>query len=187
VIFEPTVLAGAVVVGLDRHLDDRGFFARTWCSREFAAAGLPATLAQCSVSWNERKHTLRGIHWEAAPQRESKLVRCTRGAIFDVIVDLRPESPTFLGHVGLFLDADDHRAVLIPPGMGHGFLTLEDRTEVLYQMDCFYAADSERGGRWDDPAFRIPWPVAPALISERDLSFPDFEIDFDAVGDGCKR
>jgi dTDP-4-dehydrorhamnose 3,5-epimerase len=186
VIFETTVLPGVVVVGLDRHLDDRGFFARTWCAREFAGAGLPSRLAQCSVSWNEQRHTLRGIHWEAARQGESKLVRCTRGAIFDVIVDLRPDSPTYLGHVGLSLNADNHRAVLIPPGMGHGFLTLEDRTEVFYQMDSFYDAESERGGRWDDPAFRISWPASPAVISERDLSFPDFEMDFVGVRVQCK-
>jgi dTDP-4-dehydrorhamnose 3,5-epimerase len=185
--FEPTALEGAVVVNLDRHPDNRGFFARTWCAREFAAQGLPSILAQCSVSWNERRHTLRGMHWEASPQVESKLVRCTRGAIFDVIVDLRPESPSYLQHVGLCLRANDHRAVFIPPGMAHGFLTVEDETEVLYQMDSFYAPDAERGARWDDPALAISWPAAPAVISERDRTFPAFEIEFDAVGRGCKR
>ena len=110
VIFEPGGLSGVVVVSPDRHVDDRGFFARTWCAREFAAAGLPSTLAQCSVSWNERRYTMRGMHWEARPQRESKLVRCTRGAIFDVVVDLRPESPSYLRYMGLSLTADDHRA-----------------------------------------------------------------------------
>jgi dTDP-4-dehydrorhamnose 3,5-epimerase len=186
-IFEPTVLPGVVVVSSDRHVDDRGFFARTWCAREFAEAGLPSGLAQCSISWNERRHTLRGMHWESAPQHESKLVRCTRGAIFDVILDLRPESPTYLSHVGLSLNADDHRSVFIPPGMAHGFLTMEDGTEVLYQMDSFYAPEAERGARWDDPAFGIAWPVVPAVISERDLSFPDYQVEFDLVRDRCKR
>lgn len=175
-IFEPGGLPGVVVISPERHSDDRGFFARTWCSRELAAAGLPSTVAQCSVSWNERQYTLRGMHWEAEPQRESKMVRCTRGAIFDVVVDLRPESPSYLQHIGLWLGADDHRAVFIPPGLAHGFLTLTDRTEVLYQMDSFYAAESERGARWDDPAFGIEWPAAPAVMSDRDRSFPDFAV-----------
>jgi dTDP-4-dehydrorhamnose 3,5-epimerase len=174
--FEPAELPGVVVVSPERHADDRGFFARTWCAREFAAEGLPSTLAQCSVSWNEHQHTLRGMHWETAPQRESKLVRCTRGAIFDVVVDLRSDSPAYLEHVGICLDADNRHAVYIPPGMAHGFLTLCDRTEVLYQMDSFYAPESERGARWDDPAFGIEWPYAPAVISERDKSFPDFAL-----------
>jgi dTDP-4-dehydrorhamnose 3,5-epimerase len=187
VIFEPTTLPGAVVVRLDRHSDDRGFFARTWCAREFASEGLPSSLAQCSVSWNERRHTLRGMHWEDAPRRESKVVRCTRGAIFDVVVDLRPESPTYLRHVSLWLDADDRCAVFIPPGMAHGFLTMEDGTEVSYQMDSFYAPGAERGARWDDPAFSIAWPATPAVLSERDRTFQDFEIEFDAEGKPCKR
>jgi dTDP-4-dehydrorhamnose 3,5-epimerase len=186
-IFEPGDLPGIVIISPERHADERGFFARTWCAQEFAAAGLPSVSAQCSVSWNERKHTLRGMHWEAAPQRESKLVRCTRGAIFDVIVDLRPESPTYLAHIGLRLSADDHRAVFIPPGMGHGFLTLTDGTEVLYQMDSFYAPLAERGARWDDPAFGIDWPAPPAVISERDRTFPDFAVDLEAAGTQCRR
>jgi dTDP-4-dehydrorhamnose 3,5-epimerase len=186
VIFEPTGLLGVVTVSPNPHSDDRGFFARTWCAREFAAAGLPSTLAQCSVSWNERRYTLRGMHWEAPPQRESKLVRCTRGAIFDVVVDLRPESPSYLTHIGLWLDADDHRAVFIPPGVAHGFMTLTDETEVLYQMDSFYASDSERGARWDDPVFAIDWPATPAVISERDRSFSDFAVD-QAAGPRCGR
>lgn len=179
-IFEPTRLRGTVLVSPERHTDERGFFARTWCAREFEAAGLSSGLAQCSVSWNERRHTLRGMHWEAAPQRESKLVRCTRGGIFDVVVDLRPESPTYLDHIRIELGADDHRALLIPPGVAHGFLTTEDRTEVLYQMDSFYAPEAERGARFDDPAFAIDWPAPPAVISERDRSFPDFEAVLDA-------
>lgn len=176
-IFESGDLPGTMIVVPDRRADHRGFFARTWCAREFADAGLPSTLAQCSVSWNNRRHTLRGMHWEAAPQRESKLVRCTRGAIFDVVVDLRPESSSYLRHMTVQLDADSHRALFIPPGLAHGFLTLVDGSEVLYQMETFYAPEAERGARWDDPAFGIDWPARPALISERDQSFPDFDPD----------
>jgi dTDP-4-dehydrorhamnose 3,5-epimerase len=182
VIFEPGSLPGVVVVSAERHADDRGFFARTWCAREFAAAGLPPTLAQCSVSWNDRKHTLRGMHWEAISQGESKLVRCSRGAIFDVVVDLRPESPSYLGNMSLQLDADNRRAVFIPPGLAHGFLTLTDATEVLYQMNTFYAPDAERGARWDDPAFGIEWPFSPAVISERDRSYADIVAVLQAEG-----
>lgn len=179
-IFEPQRLPGVVLVTPECHSDDRGFFARTWCAREFEEAGLSPSLAQCSVSWNERRYTLRGMHWEAAPARESKLVRCTRGAVFDVAVDLRLGSPTYLRHIGVELGADDHRALFIPPGVAHGFLTLEDRTEVFYQMDSFYAPGAERGARFDDPAFGIDWPATPAVMSERDRSFPDFESVFDA-------
>ena len=123
-IFSPTAIAGAVVVDLERHVDDRGFFARTWCADEFRAAGLPAELAQCSVSWNEHRHTLRGMHWQAAPHGEGKLVRCTRGAIHDVVVDLRPGSPSYLATVGMRLDEDNRRALFVPPDVAHGFLTL---------------------------------------------------------------
>jgi dTDP-4-dehydrorhamnose 3,5-epimerase len=126
------------------------------------------------------------MHWEAAPQQESKLVRCTRGAIFDVVVDLRPESPGYLRHIGLWLDADEHSAVFIRPGVAHGFLTLADRSEVLYQMDSCYAPEAERGARWDDPAFGIGWPAPPVVISERDRSFPDFVADAKAGGVPCR-
>ena len=177
VIFEGSDLPGVVVISPDRHTDFRGFFARTWCAREFADAGLPSSLAQCSVSWNERMYTLRGLHWEVPPHNESKLVRCTRGAIFDVVVDLRPASSGFLRHIAIELDADDHRAVFIPPGCAHGFLTLADRSEVMYQMDTFYAPQAERGARWDDPAFAIEWPAAPLVISDRDRSFTSFASD----------
>jgi dTDP-4-dehydrorhamnose 3,5-epimerase len=186
-IFEPAALSGVVIVSPDRHTDDRGFFARTWCAREFAAAGLPSRLAQSSVSWNHRKHTLRGMHWESRSQQESKLVRCTHGAIFDVVVDLRPESPSYLEHVGMRLGADDHRALFIPPGMAHGFLTLADETEVFYQMNSFYVPEAEHGARWDDPTFDIDWPAAPAVISKRDSRFPDFAVDLMAEGTQCKR
>jgi dTDP-4-dehydrorhamnose 3,5-epimerase len=175
--FETTPIPGLVIIDLDRHTDDRGFFARTWCAREFAAAGLPDRLAQCSVSWNASRHTLRGMHWQAAPHGEAKLVRCTSGALLDVAVDLRPDSPTCLDHFAVELSASNRRAVFIPSGLAHGFLTLADDTEVLYQMDTFYVAGADRGARWDDPAFAIDWPVVPAVISDRDSTYPDFHLD----------
>jgi dTDP-4-dehydrorhamnose 3,5-epimerase len=171
--FEPTSLPGAVIIDLDRHVDERGFFARTWCAEEFAAAGLPGAFVQSSVSWNEHRHTLRGMHWQAEPHGEGKLVRCTRGAILDVIVDLRPGSATYLGHVAVKLDDNNRRALFIPAGMAHGFLTLVPGTEVLYQMDTVYVPEAARGARWDDPAFGIAWPATPAVISERDRTYPD--------------
>jgi dTDP-4-dehydrorhamnose 3,5-epimerase len=182
VIFAPTAIGGAVLVDLARHVDERGFFARSWCADEFAAAGLADRLVQCSVSWNEHRHTLRGMHWQAEPHGEGKLVRCTRGAILDVIVDVRPASPTYLQHVAVDLDEENRRALFIPPGVAHGFLTLVDETEVFYQMDTAYVADAARGARWDDPAFAISWPAAPAVISERDRSYPDFLPVTSAVG-----
>jgi dTDP-4-dehydrorhamnose 3,5-epimerase len=174
VIFEPTSIGGAVLVDVDRHVDERGFFARTWCAHEFASAGLPDTLVQCSVSWNEHRHTLRGLHWQAAPHGEGKLVRCTRGAIFDVVVDIRANSPTYLEYLAVDLDQDNRRALFIPPGVAHGFLTLVDGTEIFYQMDTAHVPDAARGARWDDPAFGISWVATPAVISERDRSYPDF-------------
>lgn len=180
-IFDAGELPGIVVIRPECHSDDRGFFARTWCAREFEAHGLSSTLAQASVSWNEHRHTLRGMHWEAPPHRESKLVRATRGSIFDVVVDLRPASATYLQYMSIRLAADEHTALWIPHGFAHGFLTLEDRTEVLYQMDSFYAQEAERGARFDEPAFGIDWPAPPAVISRRDRSFPDFVVD-PAVG-----
>jgi dTDP-4-dehydrorhamnose 3,5-epimerase len=171
--FEPTALAGVVVVEPERHADERGFFARTWCADEFAAAGLPDRFVQSSVSWNVNRHTLRGMHWQAEPHGEGKLVRCTRGGILDVAVDVRPESATYLRHVAVQLDEENRRALFLAPGLAHGFLTLEAGTEVLYQMDVPYVAEAARGARWDDPAFAITWPALPTVISERDRSYPD--------------
>jgi dTDP-4-dehydrorhamnose 3,5-epimerase len=182
-ILAPTPLQDVVLVNLERHSDERGFFARSWCALEFEAAGLPGTFVQSSIAWNERRHTLRGMHWEAPPQRESKLIRCTRGAVFDVVVDLRPESPTYLDHVGIELDADNRRALFVPPGLAHGYLTLLDETEVLYQMDSPYVPEAERGARWDDPSLGIDWPAAPIVISVRDRSFPAFRDQVQRAGD----
>jgi dTDP-4-dehydrorhamnose 3,5-epimerase len=169
-----THLDGAVIFDVDRRVDERGFFARTWCRDELAKLELPNSVVQCSISWNERRHTLRGMHWQEHPHGETKLVRCTRGAILDVIVDVRPESPTYLQHLSVELDEHNRRTLLVPAGFAHGFLTLVDGTEVYYQMDAPHAPEAARGARWDDPAFAIPWPAPPAVISERDRTYPDF-------------
>jgi dTDP-4-dehydrorhamnose 3,5-epimerase len=183
--FSPTPIPGALIVDVVRYEDERGFFARTWCGAEFAAAGLPDVLAQCSVSWNEHRHTLRGMHWQAEPYGEGKLVRCTRGAVADVIVDVRPESPAYLEHVVVGLDEDSRRAVFIPKGVAHGFLTLVDGTEVLYGMDVPYCPEAARGARWDDPVFAIDWPAPPAVISERDRTYADFAPPAPVLGGSC--
>lgn len=172
--FEETPLGGVYVVETERHADERGFFARTFCRDEFAARSLDARVAQCSVSFNLRRATLRGMHYQAAPYAEAKLVRCTMGAVFDVVVDLRPESQTFKRWFGVELSAANRRALYIPEGFAHGFLTLEDETEVFYQISEFYHPECSRGVRWDDAAFAIAWPFEPRVISERDRAFPDF-------------
>lgn len=181
-IFDTTSIPGVVLVDIERHQDERGFFARTWCQSEFAAAGLAAVSSQCSVSWNEHRYTLRGMHWQAEPYGENKLVRCGRGAILDVVVDIRRESPTYLQHLAVRLDEDNRRALQVPRGVAHGFLTLSPATEVLYQMDTAYVPEASRGARWDDPAFAIPWPVTPAVISERDRTYPDFVSETTSYG-----
>jgi dTDP-4-dehydrorhamnose 3,5-epimerase len=176
--FEQTSLRGAFVVKLDQSTDSRGFFARTWCAREFAAQGLPATLVQSSMSRSERRGTVRGMHVQLPPSREAKLVRCTSGAIYDVIVDLDPDSPTFLRQFGIELAASSYLALYIPPLMLHGFQTLQDASEVHYQMTDYYAPELGFGARWDDPAFGIAWPIrAPVTILARDASYPDFDIE----------
>lgn len=173
-IFTPTNLKGAAVVDLEKREDERGFFARSWCRREFEAHGLNPRLAQCSVSFNLRRGTLRGMHYQARPHEEAKLVRCTRGSLYDVIVDLRPDSPTYKRHFGLALTAENRTMLYVPEGFAHGFLTLEDATEAFYQITEFYAPDDQRGFRWDDPAMAIGWPEKPKFISERDRTYPDF-------------
>jgi dTDP-4-dehydrorhamnose 3,5-epimerase len=172
-VFTETGLNGAFIVDLERLEDDRGFFARSWCRREFEARGLNADLVQCNVSLNRAKGTLRGLHYQAAPHAEVKLVRCTKGAIYDVIVDLRPESDTFLRHFGCALTEDNHRALYIPEGFGHGFLTLCESSEVFYQMSNFYEPQAARGLRWNDPALGIEWPGQVDVISERDRTYPN--------------
>jgi dTDP-4-dehydrorhamnose 3,5-epimerase len=174
VIFIPTALSGALVIEPEPASDSRGLFARTWCRRELAAQGLDTELAQCSTSFNKRKGTLRGMHYQAAPFAETKIVRCTRGAIHDVIIDLRPDSPTYTRHVAVVLTAEDRKALYVPKGFAHGFQTLEDDTEVFYQISEFYSPEHSRGVRWDDPAFGIAWPQDERTMSERDRRYPDF-------------
>lgn len=175
-IFRPTGLPGAYVVDIEPRVDERGFFARTWCQEEFAAHGLSPRLVQCNISHNRVEGTLRGMHYQVAPAAEAKLVRCTRGAIHDVIVDLRPDSPTFLRHVGVTLTAATHTMLYVPEGFAHGFLTLTDDTEVFYQMSEFYAPECARGARWNDPQFGIAWPGPVRCISPRDATYPDFAL-----------
>jgi len=157
--------------------DERGLFARTWCQRELQAHGLESRLAQCSTSFNKHKGTLRGMHYQTPPFAETKIVRCTRGAIYDVIIDLRPQSPTYTRHFGAMLTADNRKSMYIPKGFAHGFQTLEDDTEVLYQMSAPHAPEHARGVRWDDPAFAIAWPPAERIMSARDAGYPDFTPD----------
>jgi dTDP-4-dehydrorhamnose 3,5-epimerase len=172
--FTETKLGGAFLIDVDRKEDIRGYFARVFCVEEFRAKGLNAQVAQCSISFNRRKATLRGMHWQVAPRAEAKLVRCTHGAIFDVIVDLRLQSPTRLQHVTVELSEDNGRMFYIPEGFAHGFQTLVDDTEVFYQMSEFFAPECGRGARWNDPAFEIAWPLLDPIMNDRDRSWPDF-------------
>jgi len=173
-ILTPTPLEGAYVIDPERKEDTRGFFARTWCIEEAEAAGLNPRVAQCSVSFNARKGTLRGMHFQTAPYEEAKLVRCSMGAIFDVIIDLRRNSPSFKKHFHITLSAENRRMLYIPEGFAHGFQTLLDNTEVFYQMSRKYAPEYARGVRWNDPVFGIPWPDDTRIITDRDRSYPDF-------------
>ena len=174
-IFTETKLRGAFIVDLDQREDERGFFARTWCREEFAARGLNTQLVQCSISFNVKKGTLRGMHYQQAPHQEAKLVRCTMGAIYDVIVDLRRAAPTFMQWTAVELSAENRRALYVPEGFAHGFQTLVDASEVFYQMSEFYRAEFARAVRWDDPAFGIDWPPGPRILSLRDRQCEDFK------------
>lgn len=173
-IFRETRLPGAYVIEPEKRQDDRGFFARSFCTREFAEHNLNPATAQCNISFNRKKGTLRGMHYQAPPFGECKLIRCTRGSIYDVIIDLRPNSPTFKQHVAEVLAAAQHNMLYVPQGFAHGFQTLEDNSEVFYQMSEPYAPEHARGVRWNDPAFAIPWPVADPIMIERDRNYPDF-------------
>jgi dTDP-4-dehydrorhamnose 3,5-epimerase len=178
--FIETELAGAFLVDIEPIQDDRGFFARSFCTSEFAAHGLDPTVAQCNVSFNRRRGTVRGMHWQRPPFGEVKLVRCTAGSILDVIVDLRPESPTFLQHFAVELASCNHRLLYIPTGFAHGFQTLLADTEVYYQMSQPYVPAAAAGVRWNDPAVAIRWPEEVTVISERDSTYPDFQGARDA-------
>jgi dTDP-4-dehydrorhamnose 3,5-epimerase len=200
-LFTETKLKGAYLIEIQKNEDERGFFARSYCFREFEEHGLNPRVVQCNISYNAKKGTVRGMHYQIPPYEEAKLVRCTAGGIYDVIIDLRPYSATYcqwfgveLAAGGSLLTAHDpqsgaacslhaapcsplsarYRMLYIPQGFGHGFITLEDSTEVFYQMSEFYAPDSARGIRWNDPVFGIEWPLEPKMISERDQSYPDF-------------
>lgn len=171
-IFTATPLAGAMVLDLERREDSRGFFARTFCADEFAAHGLLPRVVQCNVSYNDEAGTMRGMHYQIPPAAETKLVRCTRGAIYDVIVDLRTESPTYLQHFGVELSEHNRRALFVPELFAHGYLALTGGAEVTYQVGEFYTPGAERGLRYDDPALAIEWPMPITVISEKDAGWP---------------
>jgi dTDP-4-dehydrorhamnose 3,5-epimerase len=170
--FVPLSLSGAYLVDVELVQDERGFFARTWCADEFKTHGLSTKPAQCSISYNKRRGTLRGMHYQAKPFAEAKLVRCSAGAIYDVIADLRPESATYRQWLAVELTAANRKMIYVPEDFAHGFQTLTDESEVFYQISVPYVSDCARGVRWDDPAFRIEWPIADPIISDRDRNFP---------------
>lgn len=176
-LFRKTKLPGVFEIHIESKPDERGFFARTWCQKEFESQGLNSKLVQCNLSFNKRRGTLRGMHYQAAPYAEAKLVRCSKGAIYDVVLDLRPDSPTFKDWIAVVLTADKRNMVYVPERCAHGFLTVEDESEVTYQMSEFHNAESARGVRWNDPAFNIVWPEKVQVISERDRTYPDFKAN----------
>jgi dTDP-4-dehydrorhamnose 3,5-epimerase len=172
VIFNETILRGAYVIELEKRIDERGFFARTWCRDEFAARGLATDLVQGHVAVNSERGTLRGLHYQRPPHGEAKLIRCVRGAIYDVIVDLRRESPTWARWIAVELDAASYRMLYVPDGFAHGFQSLADDTEITYLVSAFYAPGAEAGIRYDDPALAVAWPLPVSRISRKDLSWP---------------
>ena len=173
-IFTETKLKGSFIVEPEKLEDVRGFFTRTWSQREFEAAGIDEPVVECNVSFSKKKGTLRGMHYQADPDGQAKILRCTLGAVYDVIVDLRPDSPTFKQWVGVELSAQNHRMIFVPKNFAHGFQTLQDNTEIFYQMSSYYVAESSRGVRWNDPAFGIEWPADERTILDRDQQYPDF-------------
>ncbi len=170
----PLSIAGAYQVDIEALGDERGLFARTYCAAEFVALGIELPIAQCSISYNRDRYTLRGMHWQRPPHPETKLVRCTAGQVWDCLLDLRPDSPTFKQWTAVELSAENRRAVLIPPECAHGFITLTPNTELFYMMSTPYAPESAMGVRWNDPAFNIEWPANPEVLSAKDQSWPDF-------------
>ena len=175
-IFTETKLKGAFIIEPELIEDERGFFARTWCRKEFEAHGISPRLVQCNISFNKTKGTLRGMHYQIAPHEEAKIVRCTKGAIYDCIIDLRTDSPTFKQWVAVELTSDNRRMLYVPEGVAHGFQTLEDNTEVFYQMSEFHHPESARGVRWNDAAFGIIWPEGEPIVSQRDQRYSDFNL-----------
>ncbi len=175
-IFTETELKGAYIIDIEKREDPRGFFARAWCQKEFESQNLISRLAQANISFNKKRGTLRGMHYQVAPYEETKLVRCTRGAICDVIIDLRPDSPTYKQWIGVELTENNYKMLYVPENFGHGFLTLEDNAEVAYQVSQFYSPAAERGARYNDPAFGIKWPIDIQVISDKDKSWPDYTL-----------
>ncbi|TFE70852.1 dTDP-4-dehydrorhamnose 3,5-epimerase [Methylacidiphilum sp. Yel] len=173
--FIPLPLEGAYLIDLEKKEDPRGFFARFFCKNEYASHGLDSTIVQINTSFSLKRGTLRGLHYQIFPKAETKVIRCIRGALWDVIVDLRPESNTFLCHYSCELNEENRRMLFVPKGFAHGFLTLMDNTEAFYLVGEFYAPEYERGIRYNDPALNIPWPFEPLVISEKDKSYPDFD------------
>ena len=172
--FTETELKGAYIIDIEPFVDERGFFARAWCQNEFEEHGLTTRIAQANISFNHKKGTLRGMHYQVPPYGEVKIIRCTRGALYDVIIDLRPDSETYRQWIGVELSAENHRILYVPEQFGHGFQTLQDNTEATYQVSEFYAPGAERGLRWNDPAFGIAWPLEVTVISEKDQTWADF-------------
>ena len=173
-VFSETRLKGAYIIEIEKREDNRGFFARTWCQREFVLHKLNPHVVQSNMSFNIKKGTLRGLHYQAASHAETKLIRCVKGSIYDVIVDLRSDSPTYAQYFSAELSAENYRMLYVPVYFAHGFMTLEDNTEVVYQVSEYYAPESERGIRWNDPAFQIKWPSNVKVISDKDASWPDY-------------
>jgi len=174
--FLETKLKGAFIIEMMRLEDERGYFARSFCQDEFQQEGLNPCVAQCNVSFNLHKGTIRGMHYQDYPYWEVKLVRCTRGMIFDVIIDLRPDSPTYLEWTGVKLSPENYRLIYIPEGFAHGFQTIEDNTEVIYQMSECYHPECSKGVKWDDPTFDIDWPISDVIVSEKDTNFPWWRV-----------
>jgi dTDP-4-dehydrorhamnose 3,5-epimerase len=176
VIFTKTKLKDTHIIEIEKLEDTRGFFARSWCRKEFDEHGLISTVVQANISWNKKKGTLRGMHYQIPPYEEVKLVRCSRGSIYDVIIDLRKDSPSYMQWLGVELTADDYKLLYVPGGFAHGFQTLEDDTEVVYQVSQFYTPGAETGLRWEDPAFSINWPLDVQVISDKDRNWPDYQL-----------
>ena len=175
-IFKETKLPGAYLIEINKIEDHRGFFGRAWCKREFEAHGLNANVVQINTSGSKKKGTIRGMHYQIAPHGESKFIRCTKGRVFDVIIDLRADSPTFMQWIGHELSADNYNMVYVPEYFAHGFVTLEDNSEVYYPVTEYYTPGAERGIRWNDPAFNIEWPIEVEVYTEKDMSHPDFDL-----------
>jgi dTDP-4-dehydrorhamnose 3,5-epimerase len=174
-IFKKTDLKDAYLIELEKLGDERGFFARSYCKKEFQEQGINHTIVQSNISYNKFRHTLRGMHYQAEPHREAKLIRCTKGGIYDVIIDIRPDSPTFKQWIDIELNEENGRMLYVPEGFAHGFLTLKDNTEVMYEVSAFYAPGAERGIMYNDPVFDISWPAEAEVISEKDQQWPAFE------------